>query len=141
METGLTFLEFNYMLMQSYDFLQLFQNYGCRLQMGGDDQWSNMLSGADLIRRKEHEDAFALTCKLMHDPRRQEDGQDRKGRSVAGCRDAPRPYEFYQYWRNVDDQDVERCLGLLTFLPMDEVRRLGALPGERDQRGQARAGL
>ena len=84
METGLTFLEFNYMLMQSYDFLQLFKNYGCRLQIGGDDQWSNMLSGADLIRRKEHEDAFALTCKLHHDARRQEDGQDRKGRPVAG---------------------------------------------------------
>ena len=130
METGLTFLEFNYMLMQSYDFLQLFKNYGCRLQVGGDDQWSNMLSGADLIRRKEHEDAFALTCKLImtHDGKKM--GKTEKG---ALWLDAARttPFEFYQYWRNVGDQDVERFLGLLTFLPMDEVRRLGALPGEQ----------
>ena len=130
METGLTFLEFNYMLMQSYDFLQLFKNYGCRLQIGGDDQWSNMLSGADLIRRKEHEDAFALTCKLImtHDGKKM--GKTEKG---ALWLDAARttPFEFYQYWRNVGDQDVERFLGLLTFLPMDEVRRLGALPGEQ----------
>ena len=130
METGLTFLEFNYMLMQSYDFLQLFKNYGCRLQVGGDDQWSNMLSGADLIRRKEHEDAFALTCKLImtHDGKKM--GKTEKG---ALWLDPARttPFEFYQYWRNVGDQDVERFLGLLTFLPMDEVRRLGALPGEQ----------
>ena len=128
LETGLTFLEFNYMLMQSYDFLQLFKNHGCRLQVGGDDQWSNMLSGADLIRRKEHEDAFALTCKLImtHDGKKM--GKTEKG---ALWLDAQRtsPYEFYQYWRNVGDQDVERFLALLTFLPMDEVRRLGALQG------------
>ena len=128
METGLTFLEFNYMLMQSYDFLQLFKNYGCRLQVGGDDQWSNMLSGADLIRRKEHEDAFALTCKLImtHDGKKM--GKTEKG---ALWLDPARttPFEFYQYWRNVDDADVEKCLSLLTFLPMDEVRRLGALEG------------
>ena len=128
METGLTFLEFNYMLMQSYDFLQLFKNYGCRLQIGGDDQWSNMLSGADLIRRKEHEDAFALTCKLImtHDGKKM--GKTEKG---ALWLDPTRttPFEFYQYWRNVGDQDVERFLSLLTLLPMDEVRRLGALQG------------
>ena len=128
METGLTFLEFNYMLMQSYDFLQLFKNYGCRLQIGGDDQWSNMLSGADLIRRKEHEDAFALTCKLImtHDGKKM--GKTEKG---ALWLDPARttPFEFYQYWRNVGDQDVERFLSLLTLLPMDEVRRLGALEG------------
>ncbi|MEG0270420.1 MAG: tyrosine--tRNA ligase, partial [Clostridia bacterium] len=129
LESGLTFLEFNYMLMQSYDFLCLFKNHGCRLQLGGDDQWSNMLSGADLIRRKEQEDAFALTCKLImtHDGKKM--GKTEKG---ALWLDPERtsPYEFYQYWRNVGDQDVERFLGLLTFLPMDEVHRLGAL---RDQ--------
>ena len=126
LETGLTFLEFNYMLMQSYDFLQLFQKYNCRLQIGGDDQWSNMLSGADLIRRKEQQDAFALTCKLImtHDGKKM--GKTEKG---ALWLDPARtsPYDFYQYWRNVADADVERFLGLLTFLPMDEVRRLGAL--------------
>lgn len=130
LETGLTFLEFNYMLMQSYDFLQLFKTHGCRLQIGGDDQWSNMLSGADLIRRKEHEDAFALTCKLImtHDGKKM--GKTEKG---ALWLDANRttPYEFYQYWRNVADQDVERFLALLTFLPMDEVRRLGALKDQQ----------
>ena len=128
METGLTFLEFNYMIMQSYDFLSLFKSHGCRLQIGGDDQWSNMLGGADLIRRKEQEDAFALTCKLImtHDGKKM--GKTEKG---ALWLDPNRtsPYEFYQYWRNVADQDVERFLGLLTFLPMDEVRRLGKLEG------------
>ena len=128
MEKGLTFLEFNYMLMQSYDFLELFRRYGCRVEMGGDDQWSNILSGADLIRRKERESAFAMTFKLLltHDGRKM-------GKTEAGALwlDPAKttPYAFYQYWRNVDDQDVEKCLALLTFLPMDEVRRLGALQG------------
>ena len=127
-EKGLTFLEFNYMLMQSYDFLELFRRYGCRVEMGGDDQWSNILSGADLIRRKEREPAFAMTFKLLltHDGRKM-------GKTEAGALwlDPAKttPYAFYQYWRNVDDQDVEKCLALLTFLPMDEVRRLGALQG------------
>ena len=126
LEVGLTFLEFNYMLMQSYDFLELFKNYGCRLEIGGDDQWSNMLSGADLIRRKEQEDAFALTCKLIMTADGKKMGKTEKG---ALWLDPERttPYEFYQYWRNVGDADVEKFLGLLTFLPMDEVRRLGAL--------------
>ncbi len=126
LEVGLTFLEFNYMLMQSYDFLELFKNYGCRLQIGGDDQWSNILSGADLIRRKEREDAFALTCKLIMTSDGKKMGKTEKG---ALWLDANRtsPYDFYQYWRNVPDADVEKFLGLLTFLPMDEVRRLGAL--------------
>ena len=128
LERGLTFLEFNYMLMQSYDFLQLNHRYNCILQTGGDDQWSNMLSGADLIRRKDGHDAFALTFQLLltHDGRKM--GKTEKG---ALWLDAEKcsPYDFYQYWRNVDDADVERCLGLLTFLPMDEVRRLGALEG------------
>ena len=125
-DNGLSFLEFTYMLMQSYDFLELFKRYGCRLQMGGNDQWSNMLGGADLIRRKEHESAFACTFQLLltHDGRKM-------GKTEAGALwlDPAKtsPYDFYQYWRNVDDQDVEKCLALLTFLPMDEVRRLGAL--------------
>lgn len=128
LERGLTFLEFNYMLMQGYDFLELFRRYGCRLEMGGDDQWSNMLAGADLIRRKEQERAFALTFKLLLTHEGKKMGKTEKG---ALWLDAEKttPYEFYQYWRNVDDADVEKCLGLLTFLPMDEVRRLGALQG------------
>ena len=127
-ENGLSFLEFTYMLMQSYDFLELFHRYGCRLEMGGNDQWSNMLGGADLVRKKLGEKAFACTFQLLltHDGRKM-------GKTEAGALwlDAERcsPYNFYQYWRNVDDQDVEKCLGLLTFLPMDEVRRLGALQG------------
>ena len=130
LERGLTFLEFNYMLMQSYDFLELNHRYGCILQTGGDDQWSNMLSGADLIRRKDHKDAFALTFKLLltHDGRKM--GKTEKGALWLDANKCS-PYDFYQYWRNVDDADVEKCLGLLTFLPMDEVRRLGALEGSK----------
>ena len=127
-ENGLSFLEFTYMLMQSYDFLELFHRYGCRLEMGGNDQWSNMLGGADLVRRKEQEKAFACTFQLLltHDGRKM-------GKTEAGALwlDAAKTssYNFYQYWRNVDDKDVEKCLSLLTFLPMNEVRRLGALQG------------
>ena len=128
LEKGLTFLEFNYMLMQSYDFLKLFHEYGCVLQTGGDDQWSNMLSGADLIRRKEGKDAFALTFKLLLTSDGRKMGKTEKG-ALWLDPNKTTPYEFYQYWRNVDDADVEKCLGLLTFLPMDEVRRLGALQG------------
>ncbi len=126
LEVGLTFLEFNYMLMQSYDFLELFRRYGCRLQIGGDDQWSNILAGADLIRRKEREDAFALTNRLIMTSDGKKMGKTEKG---ALWLDPQRttPYEFYQYWRNVQDADVEMFLKLLTFLPMDEIRRLGAL--------------
>ena len=126
LERGLTFLEFNYMLMQSYDFLELNHRYGVKLQCGGDDQWSNMLSGADLIRRKDRKDAFALTFQLLltHDGRKM--GKTEKGALWLDPEKCS-PYDFYQYWRNVDDADVEKCLGLLTFLPMDEVRRLGAL--------------
>ena len=128
LERGLTFLEFNYMLMQSYDFLELNHRYGVKLQCGGDDQWSNMLSGADLIRRKDQKDAFALTFQLLltHDGRKM--GKTEKGALWLDANKCS-PYDFYQYWRNVDDADVEKCLGLLTFLPMDEVRRLGALQG------------
>ena len=125
-ENGLSFLEFTYMLMQSYDFLELFRRYGCRLEMGGNDQWSNMLGGADLVRRLEKEKAFACTFQLLltHDGRKM-------GKTEAGALwlDPAKtsPYQFYQYWRNVDDKYVEKCLALLTFLPMDEVRRLGSL--------------
>ena len=128
LERGLTFLEFNYMLMQSYDFLELNHRYGCILQTGGDDQWSNMLSGADLIRRKDGKDAFALTFQLLltHDGRKM--GKTEKGALWLDPNKCS-PYDFYHYWRNVDDADVKKCLGLLTFLPMDEVNRLGALEG------------
>lgn len=130
LEKGLTFLEFNYMLMQSYDFLQLFEKYGCCLQTGGDDQWSNMLSGADLIRRKLEKPAFALTFKLLltHDGRKM--GKTEKGALWLDPAKTS-PYDFYQYWRNVDDADVEKCLALLTFLPMEEVKRLGAYKDSR----------
>ena len=128
LERGLTFLEFNYMLMQGYDFLELFRRYGCRLELGGDDQWSNMLAGADLIRRKEQERAFAMTFKLLLTHEGKKMGKTEKG-ALWLDPEKTTPYEFYQYWRNVDDADVEKCLGLLTFLPMDEVRRLGALEG------------
>ncbi len=128
MEKGLTFLEFNYMIMQSYDFLMLNHKYDCILQAGGDDQWSNMLSGADLIRRKDGKDAFALTFQLLLNSEGKKMGKTEKGAlwlSAEKCS----PYDFYQYWRNVADADVEKCLALLTFLPMDEVRRLGKLQG------------
>ena len=126
MEVGLTFLEFNYMLMQSYDFLELYRRYDCRLQIGGDDQWSNILAGADLIRRKERTEAFAMTNRLIMTADGKKMGKTEKG---ALWLDPERtsPYEFYQYWRNVQDADVESFLKLLTFLPMDEIRRLGAL--------------
>lgn len=128
LERGLTFLEFNYMLMQSYDFLQLFKNYGCRLQMGGDDQWSNMLAGADLIRRKEREAAFACTFKLLMNHEGKKMGKTEKGALWLDA-ELCSPYDFYQYWRDIADADVEKCLSLLTFLPMDEVRRLARLEG------------
>lgn len=128
LEKGLTFLEFNYMIMQSYDFLELFHRHGCTLQAGGDDQWSNMLAGADLIRRKDQKDAFALTYQLLLTSDGKKMGKTEKG-ALWLDPEKTTPYEFYQYWRNIDDADVEKTLALLTFLPMDEVRRLGALPG------------
>jgi len=128
MEKGLTFLEFNYMLMQAYDFLVLNQRYGCSLQMGGDDQWSNILAGADLIRRKERKPAFALTFQLLLTSEGTKMGKTAGGALWLSAEKTP-PYDFYQYWRNIDDRDVENCLAMLTFLPMDEVRRLGALEG------------
>jgi tyrosyl-tRNA synthetase len=123
LEKGLSFLEFNYMLMQGYDFLYLNQNYGCTMQLGGDDQWSNMLAGADLIRRKERKPAYAMTCTLLTNS----EGQ-KMGKTVNGALwldpEKTTPYEFYQYWRNVDDRDVFKCLKLLTFVPIDEIERM-----------------
>ncbi len=126
LDRGLSFLEFNYMLMQGYDFLELNRQCNCVMQMGGDDQWSNILAGADLIRRKESKPAYGLTFTLLTTSDGRKMGKTEKG---ALWLDAEKtsPYDFYQYWRNVDDADVEKCLALLTFLPMDEVRRLGAL--------------
>lgn len=128
MEQGLTFFEFNYMLMQSYDFLELNRRYGCCLQMGGNDQWSNILGGVDLIRRKEQKPAYGLTFKLLTTSDGKKMGKTQKG-AVWLDPNRTSPYEFYQYWRNIEDVKVEECLGLLTFLPMDEVHRLGALEG------------
>ena len=128
LERGLNFLEFNYMLMQSYDFLQLFKQHGCRLQMGGDDQWSNMLAGADLIRRKEQEAAFACTFNLLLTHEGKKMGKTERGALWLDA-DLCTPYEFYQYWRNVADADVAKSLAMLTFLPMEDVRRLSRLDG------------
>ncbi|MGI6238077.1 MAG: tyrosine--tRNA ligase [Christensenellales bacterium] len=129
-EKGLTFLEFNYMIMQAYDFLELYHRHGCTLQTGGDDQWSNMLAGADLIRRKDGKEAFALTFQLLLNSEGDKMGKTAKG-ALWLDPNKTTPYEFYQYWRNIADADVEKSLALLTFLPMDEVRALGALEGSK----------
>ena len=128
MEKGLTFFEFNYMIMQSYDFLKLNQLYDVCLQMGGDDQWSNIIGGVELIRRKEQKPAYGLTFTLLTTSEGIKMGKTVKG-ALWLDPEKTSPYEFYQYWRNIEDVKVEECLGLLTFLPMDEVRRLGALEG------------
>ena len=130
MERGLTFFELGYMLMQSYDFLHLYNTYGCKLQMGGNDQWSNILGGVDLIRRIGHSDSFGLTFKLLTTKEGKKMGKTEKG---ALWLDAEKtsPYEFYQYWRNIDDADVKTVLSLLTFLPMEEVNRLSSLKDEK----------
>lgn len=128
METGLTFFEFNYMIMQSYDFWKLNKLYNCTMQLGGNDQWSNIIGGVELIRRKEQKAAFGLTFKLLTTSDGVKMGKTMKG-AIWLDPEKTSPYEFYQYWRNVEDVKVEELLGLLTFLPMDEVRRLGALEG------------
>lgn len=125
-EKGLTFFEFNYMIMQSYDFWKLNNDYNCVMELGGDDQWSNMLAGVELIRRKEQKPAYCMTCKLLTTSDGRKMGKTEKG-ALWLDPEKTSPYDFYQYWRNVDDSDVENCLCLLTFLPMDEVRRLSAL--------------
>ena len=126
MEKGLTFLEFNYMIMQSYDFLELNRRYNCNLQLGGNDQWSNIIGGVNLIRKTEQKPAFGLTFTLLTNSEGKKMGKTENG-AVWLDPEKTSPYEFFQYWRNIADSDVERCLALLTFLPMDEVRRLGAL--------------
>ena len=126
LEKGMTFFEFNYMIMQGYDFWHLFKHHNCVMELGGDDQWSNMLAGVELIRRKEQKPAFCMTCKLLTTSDGRKMGKTEKG-ALWLDPEKTSPYDFYQYWRNVGDSDVENCLSLLTFLPMDEVRRLGAL--------------
>ena len=130
MEKGLTFFELGYMLMQSYDFLHLYETYGCKLEMGGNDQWSNILGGVDLIRRVGHSDSYGLTFKLLTTKEGKKMGKTEKG---ALWLDAEKtsPYEFYQYWRNIADDDVRNVLCLLTFLPMDEINRLCSLKDEQ----------
>ena len=121
MERGLTFLEFNYMIMQSYDFYYLFKNYGCNLEFGGDDQWSNMLGGTELIRKKLGKDSHAMTINLLLNS----EGK-KMGKTVSGAvwldENKTSPYEFFQYWRNVDDKDVIKCIKMLTFVPIEQIR-------------------
>lgn len=128
MEKGLSFLEFNYMIMQSYDFYALYQKYGCNMQFGGDDQWSNMLGGTELIRRKLGKDAYAMTINLLLNSEGKKMGKTQSG-AVWLSAEKTSPYDFYQYWRNVDDSDVIKCLKMLTFLPLEEIAKLEKLEG------------
>ena len=128
LESGLTFLEFSYLLVQSYDYLELFRRYGCRLQMGGNDQWSNIIGGYELVRKVEGQPVYGLTLRLLTTSAGTKMGKTEAG-TVWLDSERTSPYDFYQYLRNVDDADVERMLALLTFLPMDEVKRLGSLEG------------
>ncbi|MFA7549781.1 MAG: tyrosine--tRNA ligase, partial [Sedimentibacter sp.] len=128
MEQGLTFFEFGYMLMQAYDFYMLNQKFDCKMQLGGNDQWSNIIAGVELTRKKAGKQVYGMTFTLLTNSEGKKMGKTEKG-ALWLDRNKTTPYEFYQYWRNIDDADVEKCLALLTFLPMDEVRRLGALEG------------
>ena len=130
MEKGLSFLEFNYMIMQSYDFYVLYQKYGCNLQFGGDDQWSNMLGGTELIRRKLGKDASAMTITLLLNSEGKKMGKTAKG-AVWLDPEKTTPYEFFQYWRNVDDADVIKCIKMLTFLPLEEIAKMEAWEGSQ----------
>ncbi|MBO4653658.1 MAG: tyrosine--tRNA ligase [Lachnospiraceae bacterium] len=130
MERGLTFLEFNYMIMQSYDFYKLFQDYGCNLQFGGDDQWSNMLGGTELIRRKLGKDASAMTITLLLNSEGKKMGKTEKG-AVWLDPEKTTPYEFYQYWRNVADADVLKCIRMLTFLPLEQIDAMSDWEGSK----------
>ena len=130
MEKGLSFLEFNYMIMQSYDFMELYKRYGCNMQFGGDDQWSNMLGGTDLIRRKLGKDAYAMTITLLMNSEGKKMGKTQKG-AVWLDPDKTTPYEFYQYWRNVADADVLKCLRMLTFLPLEQIDEMDKWEGSR----------
>lgn len=130
LEKGLSFLEFNYMLMQGYDFLELNRRYNCVMELGGDDQWSNIIAGVELIRRKEEKQAYGMTFTLLTTSEGKKMGKT-EGGAVWLDPEKTKPYDFYQYWRNVADADVEKCLSLLTFLPMDEIRRLSSLKDEK----------
>ena len=128
MEKGLSFLEFNYMIMQSYDFYHMFQHYGCNMQFGGDDQWSNMLGGTELIRRKLGKDAYAMTITLLTDSQGKKMGKT-AGNAVWLDAQKTSPYDFFQYWRNVDDADVIKCLKMLTFIPIEEIEAMESWEG------------
>ena len=130
LEKGLTFLEFNYMLMQGYDYLRLYEDYGCKLEMGGDDQWSNMLAGVDLVRRKHSEDVFAATCSLLLTSEGKKMGKTAKG-ALWLDENKTTPYEFYQYFRNIEDVKVAECMKLLTFMDLEEIAELTAHNDER----------
>ncbi|MBQ6830970.1 MAG: tyrosine--tRNA ligase [Clostridia bacterium] len=130
MEKGLSFLEFNYMIMQSYDFYYLFKEYGCNMQFGGDDQWSNMLGGTELIRRKLGKDAHAMTITLLTDSQGKKMGKT-AGNAVWLDANKTSPYDFYQYWRNVDDADVLKCIRMLTFLPIEQIQEMDAWEGSQ----------
>ena len=135
MEKGLSFLEFNYMIMQSYDFYYLFQHYNCNMQFGGDDQWSNMLGGTELIRRKLGKDAHAMTITLLTDSHGMKMGKT-AGNAVWLDPNKTSPYDFYQYWRNVDDADVMKCIRMLTFLPLEQIQEMESWDGSRINRAK-----
>jgi tyrosyl-tRNA synthetase len=135
MEKGLSFLEFNYMIMQSYDFLHLYENYGCNMEFGGDDQWSNMLGGTELIRRKLGKDAYAMTITLLLNSEGKKMGKTQSG-AVWLDPNKTSPFEFYQYWRNVDDADVLKCIRMLTFLPMEQIDEMSGWQGEQLNRAK-----
>jgi len=137
MESGLTFLEFNYMLMQSYDFLKLYREYDCKMQMGGNDQWSNIISGTDLVRRVEGASTYGMTFTLLTTSEGQKMGKTQAG-ALWLDPEKTSPHDFYQYWRNVDDRDVEKCMALLTFVPMEEVRKVGTLEGAEINKAKER---
>ena len=137
LEKGLSFIEFNYMLMQSYDFLQLYKTYGCRLELGGDDQWSNILGGIDLVRRKENQQVYGMTFTLLTTSDGKKMGKTAKG-ALWLDPEKVSPYDFYQYWRNVDDADVCRLLKMVTFVPMDEIREMETWEGAELNRAKAR---
>jgi len=135
MEKGLSFLEFNYMIMQSYDFYALFQKYGCNMQFGGDDQWSNMLGGTELIRKKLGKDAYAMTITLLLNSEGKKMGKTQKG-AVWLDAEKTTPYDFFQYWRNVDDADVIKCMKMLTFMSLDEIAEYETLEGSELNRAK-----
>ena len=135
MEKGLSFLEFNYMIMQSYDFYYLFQHYGCNMQFGGNDQWSNMLGGTELIRRKLGKDAHAMTITLLLNSEGKKMGKTASG-AVWLDPNNTSPYDFFQYWRNVDDADVLKCIRMLTFLPMDQIEEMDRWEGAQLNRAK-----